>query len=321
MARLAIAVLTAVSSSHIAAQTESPLPITNRSPFTAVVGLPDARGGTLLRHDASQLEATLDISNTSIVDASANRLTTIDGETHRLNLHMARGIGDDWELGLTLPLLHHGGGFLDQPIETWHDIFSLPNGNRDRLPRDRLLYAYTEGQTRLFSLTESAGGIGDLQLHVARQLGEGLALRVSAKLPTGSERRLTGNGSPALAIGLHSSRPVGDALAWHGSIGGLFTHTNSDEILGGRARPALAYASTTLSWSIGPAIILKTQLDAHSAPYRRTGAPLNEASLMLSFAAAFALSDSWALEVGFSEDLLVESAPDIVFHAGLRTRF
>jgi hypothetical protein len=321
MARLAIATLATVSSSHITAQTEAPLPITNRSPFTAVVGLPDARGGILLSHNASQLEATLDVANTSIVDTGANRLTIIDGETHRLNLHMARGIGGDWEVGLTLPLVHHSGGFLDQPIETWHDIFSLPNGNRDQLPQDRLLYAYTEGQTPLFSVTESTGGIGDLQLHAARQLGEGLALRLSAKLPTGSERRLTGNGSPALAIGLHGSRAVGDALTWHGSVGGLFTHADSIEILGERARPAIAYASTTLSWRIAPAMLLKAQLDAHSAPYRRTGAPLEEASLMLSFAAAFDLSDNWALEVGFSEDLMVESAPDIVFHAGLRTHF
>jgi hypothetical protein len=297
------------------------LPTSNRTPFTALVGLPDARGGRILPHKASRLEATIDVANTSIVDTSAKRLTTIDGETHRLSLHAARGVGSAWELGFTLPLVHHSGGFLDSPIESWHDAFRLPNGNRDRLPEDRLRFAYAEDQNSVYSLTDSGGGIGDLQLHAARRLADGLALRLSAKLPTGSSRRLTGNGSSALAIGLHNSRQVGDALTWHGSVGGLVTDRGSNDVLGRRARGALAYASTTLSWTLAPTLTLKAQLDAHSAAYENTGAPLDAASLMLSFAAAFTLSDSWALELGFSEDIRVESAPDIVFHAGLRARF
>ena len=297
-----------------------PIPTSNRSPFVAIHGLPPARGARLIPASTTQLILHVDAANTSIVeDDSDGRRTVIDGETHRLELDLRRGLAGNWEIGLNLPLLRHSGGFLDRPIEEWHAVFGLPDGNRNRLPRDRLLFAQRSPDGTGFRLDNSGGGIGDLQLSAGRQLAPGLTLRGTLKLPTGDSDRLTGSGAAALTGSLHTSGRLGDRVHWHAS-GGLLLSGESD-VLENQTEELLAFGSATLAWQLTDAVTLKTQLDTHSAAYKQTGRPLDRDALQLSFAAAFAVSPDWALELGFSEDVAVETAPDIVFHAGLIRRF
>ena len=311
------AVLADTSDSRLSLE---PIPTSNRSPFVAIHGLPPARGARLVPAGTMQLTLTADAANTSIdEDDSDGRRTVIDGETHRFELDLRRGLAGDWEIGVNLPLLRHSGGFLDQPIEEWHDVFGLPNGSRDRLPRDRLLFIQRNPDGTGFRLDNSGGGIGDLQLSAGRQLASGLALRGTLKLPTGDSDRLTGSGAAVLTGSLHASGRLGDRAHWHAS-GGLLLSDESN-VLENQTEELLAFGSATLAWHLTDAVALKTQLDMHSAAYRQTGRFLDRDSLQLSFAAAFAVSPDWAFELGFSEDIVVETAPDIVFSAGLIRRF
>lgn len=297
-----------------------PIATSNRLPFLAIHGLPPARGAYLLSEDSTRLYLHADAANSSIVEGAPDgRLTIIDGETHRLELDIRHGLGNGWEIGLTLPLLRHSGGFLDRPIERWHGIFQLPNGNRDRLPEDRILFSQSAPGSPAFQLDSAGGGVGDVQLSASRQLGAGLALRSLLKLPTGSSRQLTGSGVTAFATSLHVSGHLGDRLTWHVS-GGLLISGDGDVLRGQRER-LLGIGSTTLAWQVSRNWVLKAQLDGHTAAYHDTGRPLDRGSLQLSLAAAFAMSRDWSLEVGFSEDVAVETAPDIVFHGGVQRRF
>ncbi|WP_162883828.1 DUF3187 family protein [Chromatocurvus halotolerans] len=297
-----------------------PIATGNRLPFLAIHGLPPARSAYLLNEDSTRLYLHADAANSSIVErAPDGRLTIIDGETHRLELDIRHGLGGGWDIGLTLPFLRHSGGFLDRPIERWHEFFQLPNGNRDRLPRDRLLFSQSSPDAPGFQLDSAGGGIGDLQLSASRRLGAGLALRGMLKLPTGSSQQLTGSGATAFATSLHASRNLGDSLTWHIS-GGLLISGNGD-VLRGQRENLLGIGSTTLAWRVSGNWVLKAQLDGHTAAYHDTGSLLDRGSLQLSLAAAFAMSRDWSFEVGFSEDIAVETAPDIAFHGGFQRRF
>lgn len=297
-----------------------PVSTSNRNPFVAIQGLPPARGAQLLTADATRLSLHADAANTSVVESAATgRRTIIDGETHRLELDLRRGLGGAWEIGLTLPLLRHSGGFLDQPIEQWHDLFQLPNGNRDRLPRDRLLFSHSGPDRTGFRLDNAGGGIGDLQLSAGRRLGENVALRTTVKLPTGDSDRLTGSGASALATSLHAGGRFGSGLTWQVS-GGLLI-TGDGDVLPEQRENLLGFGSGTLAWQVAGDWVLKAQLDGHTAAYKGTGEPLDRASLQLSLAVGFNLSPEWTLEAGFSEDIAVETAPDIVFLAGITRRF
>lgn len=296
-----------------------PIATSNRLPFLAIHGLPPARSAYLLGEDSSRFYLHADVANSSIMDGHGARRTVIDGETHRLELDLRRGLGNGWEIGANLPLLRHSGGFLDQPIEDWHSFFGLPNGNRDRLPRNRLLFSQRSPDGSRFVVDSDGGGIGDLQLAISRELGDGLALRTTLKLPTGDSDRLTGSGAAALSGSLHVSGRFSDRLHWHAS-GGVWVGDDSD-VLQSRVRSAVAFGSTTLAWATGNTLVLKAQLDSNSALYEGTGEPLNRASVQLSVGAAFRIAPDWALDIGFSEDIAVETAPDIVFHASLQHRF
>lgn len=313
--------LTAIALEHIDRPIATdPIPTGNRSPFVAILGMPPARGAQLVPQGMTRVTLHADAANISTAegrDGAAH--TVLDGETHRLELDLRRGLGNGWAVGATLPLLRHSGGFLDQPIERWHDLFGLPNGNRGRLPEDRLLFSQHNGDAAGFRLDNAGGGIGDLQLSASRQLGHGLALRSVLKLPTGDSDSLTGSGAAAMAGSLHAGGRLGGTLLWHAS-GGLLVSGDGD-VLPERRQNLLAFGSATLAWQATDTVVLKVQLDGNTAAYENTGKPLDEGSLQLSVGAAFALSQGWAVEFGFSEDVAVETAPDIVFHAGLAHRF
>jgi len=59
-----------------------------------------------------------------------DRRFLIDGETHTLDLNVARGVGTNAQIAVRVPLRWRGGGFLDGLIDKWHQVFGLPNGDR-----------------------------------------------------------------------------------------------------------------------------------------------------------------------------------------------
>lgn len=308
------------ASDWMASPITEPLPTSNRNPFIAIHALPSPRSAYLTPEGAYRLGLSAEVANTSVSEReNGARPTIIDGETHRLEMDVRRGLGSGWEVGLTLPFLRHSGGFMDRPIERWHDLFQLPNGNRNRLPRDRLLFSQGSPDGQGFRLDNSGGGIGDLQLSVGRQLGKGLMLRSVLKLPTGDSDRLTGSGAAAVATALHVGSRQNATLTWHASGGVMFG--GDGDVLPQHRENLLAFGSATISWQITDSLSLKGQLDGHTAAYSDLGKPLDDHSLQLSLAVAAAVSTNWVIEAGFSEDIAVETAPDIVFHAGLIRRF
>lgn len=299
----------------------APLPTANRHPFVQVLGLPAARGAAVLGPGEAHLRATLDVANTSIYAASGAREAAdliIDGETSRLELTLRRGLGGGWESTATVPLLRHDGGVLDRPIEEWHGVFGLPNGGRDTVPRNTLRYSYRARGEQL-QVTEGVTGIGDLQLGLARALGDGLTLRAQVNLPTGEADELTGAGAAGLAASLHySSAVTARGLYAHASAGALFREDG--DLLPASRETLLGYGSLTLGWTATPRWHLKAQLDAHSAAWDSPREALGEPSAQLVLGASAALTDAWTLDIAFSEDITVERSPDIVFLLGLRWR-
>ncbi|MHA7817977.1 MAG: DUF3187 family protein [Pseudohaliea sp.] len=311
----------------LAAGPDAPFPTANRSPLLLPVGLPDARSARIPPAGSLEARATLEVANTSLHEPSLCRddcALVLDGETTRLALGVRRGFGSGWEASAVLPLLRHSGGFLDSAIEGWHQAFSLPNGDRENYPRDRLLYRYRPDAGGV-GLARTANGIGDVQVGIARRLGERFALRGQLELPTGDAADLTGSGGMDLALSAHfSSSGNGGGTATGGR---LYTHLSAGVVLreDGDLLPAvqerwLAFGSATVGWRAGERWHLKMQLDAHSAAWDSPREVLGEPSAQLVMGASVQLDKGWVLDLAFSEDIVVERSPDIVFQAGLRWR-
>ena len=311
----------------LAAGAEDPFPTANRSPLLLPVGLPDARSARILPPGTVGARATLEVANTSLHEPSPcgdDCSLVLDGETTRLALGVRRGFGSGWEASAVLPLLRHSGGFLDSAIEGWHEAFALPNGDRDNYPRDRLLYRYLPDRGGV-GLNGSVNAIGDVQVGIARRLGERFALRGQLELPTGDAGDLTGSGGMDLALSLHfsSNGNGGDTATGRR----LYTHLSAGLVLreDGDLLPAvqkrwLAFGSATVGWRASERWHLKMQLDAHGAAWDSPREALGEPSAQLVLGASVQLDKGWVLDVAFSEDIVVERSPDIVFQAGLHWR-
>jgi hypothetical protein len=106
----------------------------------------------------------------------------------------------------------------------------------------------------------------------------------------------------------------------YGAAGGMAL-TDGD-VLKDQQRNLAAFGSLGLGWSPLQWLALKVQADAHTSFY--TGSNLkqvNSGSVQLVSGGTIGFSENTFLDLGVSEDVLVDTAPDVVFHLALRSRF
>jgi hypothetical protein len=126
-------------------------------------------------------------------ETPSDRRFLIDGETRTLDLNLARGVGENAQVALRVPLRWRGGGSLDGLIDTWHRIFNLPEGGRPRFLKNAFR---VEGFTRTgepFSWNDTSGaGLGNLELEGRWRFADGgrdgwrAAVAARVALPTGT---------------------------------------------------------------------------------------------------------------------------------------
>jgi hypothetical protein len=304
-----------------------PFSTTNQNPMTAVYGLPAAAPATVLAQGKTSAELRADIASSFTRDTRAGESILLDGETYRFTLALRRGIGERLEVGLEIPYVMHREGFLDSFIIDWHDFFQLPQGGRDSAPRNRLAYTYERDGRTLVDLSDGSEGLGDLRLTGAWQLwrrqGEeprALALRASLKLPTGDEDRLLGSGSTDFALWLSGAEAFrGGSLALFGGAGALLM--SDGDVLADMQRHAVAFGTVGGGWRPLSRLAFKIQMDGHTPFFRDSDLRELSGSVQLAIGGTLGLTDRLALDLAVIEDIVVDSAPDVVFHLALRQTF
>jgi hypothetical protein len=296
----------------------------NQSPLIQFTGLPAINSAQVLNEGAQRYRLITDLANNFAPSRTSREKVLLDGETLRTTLAWSRGLGHNWEWGVEIPVIRHSGGILDSFIEDWHSFFRLPEGGRPKYPQDKLSYYYVrDGETRIL-LTEPTTGLGDIRLNTAwqwRQIPtvEHVAVRAQLSLPTGDSDHLQGLGDPSLALwlsaqnGKHWWRFPG---SWFGG-GGLLLMPKGD-VLPQQQRPLVVFASLGAGVRVLPGMNLKLQLDGHSPFY--SGSVVDEVgrgSLQLVMGGDIVFSKRWRLELGVSEDAVVETSPDVVLHAAV----
>jgi len=295
----------------------------NRNPLVQAQGLPAALGARLLPVGVSELALQAEVGNSFSLSRNGEEDIALDGESWRVALAWRTGLGQRWELGLEVPWISHDGGDLDGLIEDWHSWWNLPDGNREALPRDRLQYRYRRQGETLLDLASSEEGLGDVRAQLAYQLtagdGEWLALRAHTSLATGDAGRLTGSGGNTLGASLHYGRQglLGNPR-WHlqGSLGGLWMA--DPDLLATRVNDVVGFGSLTLAWSASPRLSVKLQLDGHTPLYDSALTELGDPAWQLVLGGSLQLAPSLVLDAWLSEDIAVDTSPDVVFGLGMR---
>jgi hypothetical protein len=270
------------------------------------------------RQDAGPaLSATVLVSNTLNVQSDSHESLHVDGESDTLDLTYDNALGPHWRYRFTVPIIRDSGGILDSVIDTWHEIFGLPRGNRPYFPKGQIDYFYSgEGTIALDHSQTSLGDIAaDLGLYAIDDARHTLSFWGGIKAPTGKVADLTSDGAWDSALWAHA------AMRWPkwqlGAEIGI-AQPFGDELFAGNAHRTSMFARFAATRALGPNWSVRAQLDAQTGRVAGTDMRFLGPSLELTLGASRRLRGRWRLDMGFAEDIAVNTAPDITFFLGIR---
>ena len=291
-----------------------PLQITNLSPLASLRAIPAQRSVDTARRFSWAVSASL--SNHFTMENEGEESLLLDGQTDALTLSLRYGLPELWDVEVTVPWRHYSGGVTDNLISSWHRLFGLPDGNRHGYPTDALHYQLSQPEHDRH-LLRSVSGLGDIHVAVSRPLLaiDGGQLGISAGVKTASGRASDWLGSGATdiyALLRFSGQQLGGRpLWWHGQVGR--TWAGNSNLLGPHQRRSLWFAGLAAEWRFTPRWSALMQYDGHSALLDGSLEAVGEPAGMLSVAVRWRPTGHWMIDAGFSEDVVVESAPDITF--------
>jgi hypothetical protein len=93
------------------------------------------------------------------------------------------------------------------------------------------------------------------------------------------------------------------------------------DILADQQRHAAAFGTLGGGWRPLMRLALKAQVDGHTSCYSDSDLRELSDSLQLVVGGTLGLTETLTLDIAISEDIVVATAPDIVFHLALRQIF
>ena len=111
-----------------------PFLVRDQNPLLRGVYLPVSRPAMMPDRSWTQ-DFTLTVSNTTNIESRNGAQLLVDGESTELRWIGNWRLSRHWQVQLSVPFVHYGGGQLDSFIDDWHRLLGLPRGDRPRVPR------------------------------------------------------------------------------------------------------------------------------------------------------------------------------------------
>lgn len=296
------------------------LPAYNQGTLQRSFALPALGQSNVLGASQSTFAADYDLTSEYYTDTKGLESIVVDGETSAFALTWRQGIGHDLEFSARLPVLIVGGGFLDNFIQSWHKTFGLPNGNREFAQDNKRQITYVNNGNTVVDAQQSGTTLGDIELGAGWKLGEAAALRTMVKLPTGSDKKLTG-GNWGGAVWGDFGLPFATGSSWDGFASFGATLAQKSDVLKDQQRSAAVFGGIGLGYFITQNLELRSQLYAHSALFKNSELEgLKRPGLQLSMGGTYRWSPKVSMDVFFQEDPVTYSSPDFSFHLGVTVR-
>ena len=289
------------------------LPTRDLNPILQSIYLPAYREPLL--DNAWRFSQALYITNTSQVESRGNESLTIDVENYRVELALEKR-RDDWVMQLAVPLMLNRGGFLDGTIQDWHEFFQLPEGSRPGRQDGQIDIEYLRDGNSYYQQNSASNGLGDLSLAIGYHPGaQASGYFIGIELPSGCACDYSGNESLDFAVWMQHSRQIDADLHWYGLLGSSFPGN------GGRLKNLLSeqiwLAQFGASYRFDARLSALLQFDLHTRTIKNSELKAFSNSLQMQLGLRIEqAAQKQNLDLFFSEDILVGSAPDISF--GLR---
>lgn len=298
----------------------APFATLDQSPLIRIYGIPRPTAAQLPPDGTTTLSSSLDIASLYVVKDESGEELTFDGEVWRLTVGGLRSFGD-YALGMEVPLIDHFGGIFDATISKFHRVLNLPEGNRNTAENNQISYQYRpEHGQNVTLLDDNRFGLGDIALMAGYQLPVPTSvptltssLWLQLELPTGSADSLTGSESFDASTWCAVSLPIGKRLTLFGTAGGLMK--SQGELLTEQEERTAGFSTLGVAWLYSESLALKLQGDFHTRLFKSSQlSSIGKNSAQSSAGFSWNISKKSRLDVSFTEDIYVESAPDIALH-------
>jgi hypothetical protein len=310
-----------------AAPVDIGFPVRTHNPFLQIYGLPAFETADLVAAGRNAWDASFDIANHADAATSGSESVVLDGESYYLTLAWRRRVSDWLEVGVDLPFTAHAEGFLDNFIESWHDLFGMTNSKRQG-PANQLDFEYSHPDIEPFSLTSGVSGIGDVRLSAAVPLriggggGTALTLRAGLKLPTGDADDLLGSGGTdvSLAVYYSSRGAFGVDRLDLSAHAGVLVPGDSDLFAPVQAS-TVPFGGMAADWRFTDRLRGKTALYLQGE-FLKSALDELGSSIQLVVGGDYRFrDDDLALAFGIVEELFSDATVDFAIHLSLRQDF
>lgn len=318
---IVITLLSFGSEAALATDTPSAWLLTrDQNPFALATGLPLAP--SLPPSGGWQFDATFNIANTELEQFAGNSSVLFDAETHESRFSAAYAFNENWSLRGSISHLWIGSGFLDGPVERFHNAFGFDNGDRGLLGTRAPTIEVRNDDTLLYSLDRSHSGAGPLLIDLTRHwrlANQGmLGIVLGSKFSTGSRSGLSDSGGTDFSLSAFTLLPIGERLTFGARAGVLFQGNN--RLLGNLARNRVPFASILLRYRLGENWSALVQSDAHGALYSDLPDILGSASNQLNLGLSRRFGERVEFQATLGEDLPALHTTDVVLGFNLRVQ-
>ena len=297
------------------AEQPSPLLTRNESPFSIIYGLPLASSALLLNNNDSRWISSFNFSNTINAQSNSNENLFIDVETWHVNFLYDYAFKENWMFRLQLPYIVHSGGFLDSPIDSYHQALGLPEHIRPDFPNDQIDINLNYNNFTLTDINSRQQSLGDISLQFAWQAEHSeqhaLSYWFSLKLPTGNEDKLTGSGATDIALWASVNQGLTETRWLYGQAGLLYMGNSS--AFSKLQNNLAVFGNAGIKFQAGKDVELKTQLDFHSAFYDSDLDFLSHV-VQLTLGGTYNINKKHKLDFAVVEDILNTASPDVSFN-------
>ena len=275
--------------------------------------------------ETNHLSISVENSSFAVKEKINNDQLTLDGEIAKVSINYFRKVSDSLTLNVSLPIYSFNKGFLDNPIEQWHDLFGLSDGSRVDLPKSQLNFEVLSDSNKE-RIQDSNIGIGDIQistkLNFYSKNRSDLYLITSLEIPTGSIKKYFGNDEFDGLIALNLKNHLKDNLVINSVFGVSIINQNRNFVL--RERNTSYFSKVLLSWkpqyflsrkSINP-LIYKINFEVFEPKIKSDFKTLGDEYYVFGLGATFEFAKDKYFNFGFSEDLKVNSSADFSFIFG-----
>ena len=275
--------------------------------------------------ETNHLSISVENSSFAVKEKINNDQLTLDGEIAKTSINYFRKLSDNLTLNVSLPIYSFSRGFLDSPIEQWHDLFGLSDGSRVDLSKSQLNFEILSGSNKE-RVHDSDIGIGDIQistkLNFYSKKRSNLYLITSLEIPTGSKKKYFGNDEFDGLIALNIKNHLKDNLVINSVFGVSIINQNHNFIL--RERNTSYFSKVLLSWkpqyflsrkAINP-LIYKINFEVFEPKIKSDFKALGDEYYVFGLGATFEFAKDKYFNFGFSEDLKVNSSADFSFVFG-----